>query len=187
MLPLPVTRRRGRPPKIRPIERSAGSNEHRSVSPPPVEMAESAPPPLSKGGAIRRFTADMIDRWFLDRLEKVRPGLSAANWIGRFAGFQASNDYLCICNDRVVLFASRQQQPITGSWLVVVWFCWSRDNDEFGRLINKYHPAAQALYDFCRRWLSDMGGERMICGLSDDRWPYDAAEEAVSILAVGKL
>lgn len=116
---------------------------------------------------VRRFTADMIDPWFLDRLEKVWPGHSAATWRGRFLGFGQSNEYLPICNDRAVLLAVALRQPMTGQPIVMEVLAWSRDATE-GWLSRDKSQAVFALYARCRQWLSGMKGERMVLGLCSD-------------------
>jgi hypothetical protein len=123
-------------------------------------------PPVA--GPIRRFTADMLDEWLFGRLEKMWPGHPEAYWRGRFLGFEQSNDYLAVRNNRAVLLAERKTQPITGKPMVWVVFCWSRDTADGAWLeVSKARPVID-LYNHCRRWLTDMQGERMLCGLCDD-------------------
>jgi hypothetical protein len=138
----------------------------------PIPVIEEDPaqdlPIWRKPGPIRRLSADAIDDWLLGRLEKIWPGHPPAYWRGRFLGFQASNDYLSICNDRAVLVASRLQHPISAHPFVVVWFCWSRDTREGDWLaIDRSQPMIN-LYNHCRRWMTEMDGERMLLGMCDD-------------------
>jgi hypothetical protein len=137
------------------------------------EIAPVIEEPVVERGAwqrrspIRKFTADMLDPWMLERLNLIWPGHADVTWRGRFLAFQASNEYHCICNDRAVLLAERIRQPMTGKPIVMVVLCWSRDADKAWLPRDKGQPCV-ALYNDCRRWLTDMGGERMICGICDD-------------------
>lgn len=143
--------------------------ENQALLEEPTVADDAAEPSAGLGGGpIRRFTVDMIGDWMLERIETVWPGRPSAHWLGLFAGFQASNDYLCICNDRAVLLAERKLHPMAAAPMVYVVFCWSRDTEPGNWLADKKGQPVFDLYNACRRWLTEMGGERMICGLCDD-------------------
>lgn len=129
--------------------------------------------PRGAHGPIRRLAGDEIDAWFLGRLAAMWPGSSEQTWRGKLAGYGMSNDYLCIRNDRAVLIAQRRLSPLSGKWLVDVLLCWSRDGDgdadgSGGWLPSSYAGPVLALYNFCRQWLTDMRGERIVAGMCDD-------------------
>lgn len=145
---------------------AAGRERRRLELEASSESLPSANPWAIKS-AIRRFTADMIDPWFLGRLEKIWPGHSAATWRGRFLGFGQSNEYLPICNDRAVLLAMVIRQPMTGKPIVMEVLAWSRDATE-GWIQRDQGQAIFELYRHCRRWMTDMGGERVVLGVCSD-------------------
>lgn len=132
------------------------------TKPAPAARFEAA------GGPIRRMTADDIDPWMVRRLDMVWPGSTAARWRSLMTGFSSSNDYLAVCNDSCVMLAERKPHPMAAKPMVWVVFAFSRETAEGDWLVvDRSRPLIQ-LYMHCRRWLTDMGGERMICGLCDD-------------------
>lgn len=151
-------------------------------------LAETASPPRVIPGPTRHFTPDMIDDWLLGRLEKVWPGRTEAYWRGRFGGFLQSNDYLMLCNDRAVMVAERKMHPITSAATVWVLFCWSRDTLPGEWLEKSKVMPMIELYRGARRWLTDMNGERMLCGLCDDlRYDHLADQWLMQRAAEGGL
>lgn len=133
-----------------------------------VAAADPAPDTKLVSGPIRRFTAAMIDPWLIDRIEKVWPSRTEQYWRNLLAGFMASNDYLFICNDRAVLLAERKPQPMAARPMVWVIFCWSRDTKPGEWLSDKLCQPVIELYNYTRRWMTEMDGERMLCALCDD-------------------
>lgn len=156
----------GRPSNAMLAERAA-----RQAEAPVIE------PPVVLELPIKRFTPDDIDAWFLMRLEDRWPGYSEQTWRGKFSGFAASNDFLCIANERAVALMFTMRHLMTGRPVVFESLMWSRDSERnaFGDwAVGPRDPNQQpmlSLYRHTIRWAEQMKACRVIVAASSDMLP----------------